>query len=54
MVKRDSNWYKEWFLHDQGKNVKVEWVNIFILPHQEFLLTLCLNMCFEGDVEVWF
>jgi hypothetical protein len=34
----DSNWYKEWFLHDQGKNVKVEWVNIFIFPHQEFLL----------------
>jgi hypothetical protein len=38
MKKIDSKWYKEWFLHEQGKNVKVEWVNIFIFPHQEFLL----------------
>jgi hypothetical protein len=28
------------------KNVKVEWVNIFILPHQEFLLTLCFEYVF--------
>jgi hypothetical protein len=23
MVKMDANWYKEWSLHDQGNNIKL-------------------------------
>jgi hypothetical protein len=46
MVKVNPIWWKMWFPYDQGINNKFEWIIISILPHQEFLLTLCFEYVF--------